>query len=734
MRTLLAVALVLRALAAFAFAVQPEVPISSAELVPNASANHSSLATNGETYVAVWTGPGATYASRMHADGTLLDRIGIRVAEDSTAGGVVWNGNAFLIAYLHGDVNGGTIEVRTLTVDGIVGEPVPVLTTATPASDFRMRMATNGKSVLLVTSDSNGALLELDGTKLRELDFDWNFGLFAVGASSSAYLVATTRFDGNLKTQLVTANGDLGATATLMDTVRFGVDVASDGTRFFVVWARGNLYAQFLTQDGAKIDEAIKLTDVANVHSLSHTVTRLIRRGGEYVLVYRKDLSPMSDTLRFGNEGEIRGPLLSAYASLGDITAGNGKGGVLTIIPEGVPGVAFFDEGAPSPLRNPTPLSFRGKHQSDVQLARVDGGFAAAWYTHTYMDMPQIVLSRGPGSTPVVVVTDYAWLLDVVVEDGFIWVFWIGGNEGKLYTRRFTQTLQPLDAEPVLVKDDRSAAYHAVGAGGGAVVVVRSHSQGPFGLEPDGVHVEAHILHGTAAGVTVTDVDITRASGFDRVPAVEWNGDSFTIAWANATAYRNGLRRMATESRVPEVMPDDRILAVHMTAAGEVLESAPIEITVTRTVDSLALANGIAVWQTYNSDPISLLRHTYAARVAASATVADLGGDNTYFGAVAPEGGGFLLTRARPLDETTLAPELLSVDANLNVVATAPMAPITVGYFYDNINPYDADVIGGPQRMLGYARIAGGGYGHSDRIFVRRVAESTRRRAMRITQ
>ena len=272
-------------------------------------------------------------------------------------------------------------------------------------------------------------------------------------------------------------------------------------------------------------------------------------------------------------------------------------------------------------------------------------------------------------------------------------------------------------------------------AGGGAVVLVRSHGQGPFGHEPDGVHVEAHILHGTGAGVTVTTVGITRAEGYDRVPAVEWNGDSFTIAWANATGYYNGRSRMGTESRSLEVLPDDRILAVHMTAAGEVLESDPIEITVSKSLDALALANGIAVWQTYDSDEISLLRHTYAARVAASAPVTDLGGEDTFLGAVAPDGdGGFLLTRAKPLDQTTLEPELLSVDANLSVAASAGLSPITVQYFYDDFNPYDADVIGGPQRMLGYGRIAGGGYGHSDRVFVRRIVESTRRRALRITR
>lgn len=741
MRNLLAAVLLLRALSAFAFTVQPEVPVSPAELVPSGSTSGPGLATNGQTYVAVWTdhrtSPSATYASRMRADGTLLDRVGIRVAESSFAAAVIWTGNAFLISYLRSGLDveaGGTIEVRTLTPEGILGQPIPLFTTETPATQFRMRMATNGESALLVTSDSNGALLDPDGQKRRDMDFGWRFnGTFGVGAAGPTYLVAAPRHNLELKTQIVTANGDLGESEILMDTVRFGVDVASDGNRFLVAWARGNLYAQFLTVDGVKIDAPIKLTDVPGVYGGSHTLTRLIRRGGEYVLVYHTTGVEPSDTLRLGDDGEKRGPLLATPAFLGDIAVANGSGGIFTNHQNGL-AVAFFDPGAPTVLRNPTPVSLEGKPQSDVMLARAGGGFVAVWRTDTYLETPELFLSRGPGSTPVLVAADYAALLDVVIESDVIWVVWVTSEERKVYTRRFTQALRPIDPEPVLVTDEGYGVDHAVAAGGGAVVVVRNRQQGGYNSEPVGPHIEAHILHGTPAGVTVTDVGVASVTGYDRVPAIEWNGSSFVIAWANAAGYYEGLRRIATDDRSTGIQPDDRILAVHMTAAGEVLEQAPIQITVSRSLEALAIANGIAVWQTYHSQPLSLLRHTYAARVAASAGVTDLGGEDTFFGAAAPDGGGFILTRAKRIDPTTIGPEILTVDANLTITEAVPLAPVTVNYYYDLVNPYDADVLGGPLRMLGYTRIAGGGYGHRDRVFVRRITETARRRALRITQ
>lgn len=103
MRLLLAATLLLRALPALALAFQAEIPVSPTQLAPSRMTLDPKIATDGDLYVAIWTDyrsrPGAAYAARLRADGTLLDRVGIRVAPHSQAGAVIWSGRAFLITY-----------------------------------------------------------------------------------------------------------------------------------------------------------------------------------------------------------------------------------------------------------------------------------------------------------------------------------------------------------------------------------------------------------------------------------------------------------------------------------------------------------------------------------------------------------------------------------------------------------------------------------------------------------
>ena len=116
--------------AAAPFLLRPELPLSEPEygLLPSGHSNPH-IATNGSDYLVVWTdsrggGEPAVWAARMRPDGTLLDPTGIRVAASGQAGGVVWTGSHYLIAY---DVPLGPITyVRSMTVDGVFGEPVEV--------------------------------------------------------------------------------------------------------------------------------------------------------------------------------------------------------------------------------------------------------------------------------------------------------------------------------------------------------------------------------------------------------------------------------------------------------------------------------------------------------------------------------------------------------------------------------------------------------------------------------
>lgn len=734
MRILLAAVLILCAVPLLALGVLPEVPVSPAELAPTPFTRHQQIASNGDTYVAVWTdyriSPRATYAARLRADGTLLDRVGILVAPNSQAGAVIWSGSAFLIAYLQE----GMVTVRALSPDGVLGDPIEVFGNYVLPEVYRMRMATNGDSVLLVTSDATAAILGPEGHERRQISFPWLFAQRGLGvaAAGSTYLVAVGTHDGFLKTQIVTAEGDFGATQVLMSNVEwYGAEVASDGDRFLVAWARGNLYAQFVTREGVPVETPLALTALEPVYFYSHTVTRLVRRGDEYLLVYRTWGGAPFDTMRLGNAGEKRGPLLTGFeGEVVDIVTDDGRGAVLGSDDTSVLSAAFFDGGSPAELRNRTPVAISGKQQAQVRLARMDDGFAAAWVVE--QRDAAVMLSRGPASNPVVVAAGRARLIDVVFESSAIWVLWIDEEEDDVYVRRFTSRLEAIDPQPVLFAESTNwAGDVSAAAGGGVVVVVHNGRPGPFGLEPEGPHIGAHILRGIPIGIDTTEVGVASVDGFDRLPAVAWTGNAFLVAWANATDYYPPLRTIRVDDVGSPYKPDDRILAVRMTPTGELLDADPLEVTRSKSLHALSVAGTALAWQTYETPNFSSRRHTYAARAVANAPVADLGGEDTYFGAFASDDGGFLLTRARQLDSTTLQPEILRIDASLAVTETVQLQPMTVNFIYFPPNPFDVDLIGGPLRTIGYSRIAGDDYGQTRRIFLRRLAEVQRRRALR---
>jgi hypothetical protein len=738
MRKLLVTVLLLGALPLLAINVLPEIPISPAELAPTPYTRDQQIATNGEMYVAVWTDfrmyPLATFAARFRADGALLDPVGIRVAPDSQAGAVIWSGNAFLIAYLRSD---GMVTVRALSPDGVLAEPEEAFGSYVLPNIYRMRMATNGDSVLLVTSDATAAVLSLDGHERRQISFPWLFAQrgMAVAAAGSTYLVVAGTEEGRLTTQIVTAEGDLGAKHVLMTAqVWWGADVASDGERFLVAWSHGNLHARFVTGEGAPVEPQIQLTNIQPAFFYSHSVTRLVRRGHEYLLVYRAWEGPPAETMRLANDGENLGPLLAGFSGqVVDVVTDDGGGAVLESNGEHVLTAAFFDGAArPAVLRNRRPVSISGKQQGQVRLARVgEDGIAAAWAVE--QRDPALYVSRGPGSNPVLVAAGQARLIDVVVESGTIWVVWTGVEE-NVYARRFAPDLQPLDPQPVRIAETRDVPIEmSAASGGGAVVVVHNVPLEPYGSEPEGPHIRARILRGTTSGIEVSETGVAREIGFDRLPAIAWSGDAFVVAWANPTGYYTARPTIGTDDRSTPYKPDDRILAVRMTAAGDVLDASPFEIARSKHLVALSAANGTVAWHTYETPDLSSRRHTYAARAVANATVADLGGEDTWFAAFAADGDGFLLTRAKATNETTIVPEILTINSNLEVTSAVPLRPLTVNIIVEEpeARPFDADVIGGPMRMLAYSRIAADGYGHTRRIFLRRLTETSRRRVLR---
>lgn len=738
MRTLTAVlllALTLPAAAAIHFSA--ESPVSPAQLAPT-TAYDPHLATDGETYVALWTDyritRPAVYATRFRQDGTLLDTVGIQIAPSGKAGAVLWSGETFVISYLQDDV----VRVRTLAPDGTLGAPHELFGRTVPAESYRMRMATNGDSVLLVTSDAAAALLDLDGTLRRRIAMPWEQVRDAIGVAAAGpeYLVAASA-DLKVKTQLVHANGDLGPQQSLARGTPYGVEVASDGDRFLVTWAIGHLQAQFVARSGEAVEPVLTLTPSATPpYPSARRMLALVWRGSEYLLVYAEH-EPYRPylTMRVAANGTPAGPLFTStgWSIANVVTAPDGNSAVIGWNDD-VLTSAFLDAQGSS-LRDETHVAIAARRQQDVHLAGLPGGLAAAWIESDQETGKTLHLSRGPGSTPVLVSDDVVVLIDMVAEGTAIWVLWTT-EDATLYARRYTSVLQPLDAAPVAVGIlDAPGVDAAVAAGGGSVIVVSANLH-HAGVEPQGgAHVVAQVLRG-GDGITSTRMEVASEPGLDHHPAVVWNGSAFVVAWANAIpfdfSFRSGIR---TNDVYTGFFPNDRILMLQLDALGRRHTDAPVEIARSRHIETLTIAQGTrhtaVAWQPYLAPDSSTRRHTYAALAVPQSAVIDLGGEDMHLASFAAHENGFLLARAAVNDETRIVqPEVLELDASLRVTDRAPLAPFMTDLAALR-KPFDADVIGGPVASLAYARVADGAYGDVSRLFIRRLLDSQRRRTSR---
>ncbi len=711
MKNVLAVLLFFLTIPAVAasFAVRPEVPISDPEygVVPS-SRGGARIATDGDGYLVVWTdyragGEPAVWAARMRADGTLIDRTGLRVSGRGYAGPVVWTGSKYLIAY--DEEPGLRTYVRTMTRDAVFGEPIEIANG--PRARFGA-MATNGTNVLLVHSEG-AVLLDLEGNKRRNVGLTTAQGIYnpRVAAAGSTYLVALAL--PHVTTQTVSSAGEVGAVQTLAQRERFSrVGLATDGDRFLVVWPDQQLKSQFVGSDGTPVGTPQTLTT-----TLSNTEwPAAVWRDGEYFVTF-------SDTQEFGHyslrvnanataAGEPKRIDRRLFAD--PELAARGRSGI-AILRDLRAGV--FDDGsvaADAPFRKVIDIPIAARPQANVHLARLGNGYVAAWEENEH-----ILLSTVPGMTPVQVVGSAEPLIDVLVDrNEVIWVVW--GSEQWVAVTRYTPTLQPIDPAPVYFQTP-GTPHRAAAVGDG--VVALSYEVSEAG-DQDSADIAALLLRDAGTSLEREDVLLTTAPYHDGTVAVAFDGAAFVYGWVH-------LKGEIPEAHAAQPHPESEIVGARLMPSGDLLDPMPVPIASSVSpvyaIEAARGAGGVAfAWQVYaKSIQGALFR----------GPVRDFGGEGMHLGALASHDGGFLLVRgdARRTPEPT-AVEYLVLGADLSVNGTGTLPPYEADAYW---KWFDIDVAGGGEPVFAYARSATDGrYGHVSRVFVRRTGDGPpRRRAIR---
>jgi len=699
--TLLLLTLTIPAAAA-PFVLRAEMPLSEPEYgISSNSLGDAHIASNGDGYLAVWTdyrtnGQPSVYAARIAADGTVLDRLGLRVAEYAHAGPVIWTGSKFLIAY---DVEpSGSTVVVTMTPDGVFGEPVPI----GQYSRFGA-MATNGTNVLIVLSQE-ALLLDLEGHKLRSVPLlaspGGGYYQPRVAAAGSTYLIASALPD--VIVQRVESDGGTYAPKELADRGVYGrVGLASDGSHFLVIWEQQKkLQMQFVTGDGTPTGAVQTLTTTANADYPS-----VAWRDGEYLLLFSDTVLSEVYGMRVASNGTAASePKKIKHGIDPDVEiATRGRDGIAMLdqIKAGV-----FDDasvGANEPLRRIVDVAVTARPQSNVHLARLGNGYVAAWE-----ERDGIFVSTAAGMTPVNVLGSDDKLIDVVVDESdVIWVLW--GEDNHVALTRFTSTLHPIDPLPIYI-DTEGPVQPTAAAGDGVIALAYEVADEDDSNETD---IVALLLHDTGSGVTRTDVPLTTWTFADFGAAVAFDGSAFVYGWFHEL----GKRPLGAGN-----WPKAEIVGARVAPDGTLLDTRPVFINSQQdfsyNLHAARGANGVAfAWQSSQGIQVALFR----------GTVNDFGASMPLLGALTPHNDGFLLVRANTdLSPAPITAEYLVLNADLSLNATGTLPSYIVDTYW---KLFDIDVIGGPAPVFGYARSANEGlYGHVSRVFVRRAGEGPPRR------
>jgi hypothetical protein len=699
----------------------PEVPLSAPELGEvKATASQVAVATDGKNYFVVWNdGRGGVFGARVAPDGTLLDPLNIFIG-DGHSPAVVWTGQVYVVAW--GANDSDTIWATRVGPDGELFESKKLADHRAgklelAANEDNVILLSAGIEALAVVMDENlhvylRRVLTADGKQIRDLD------ITPLRGRNHYLIVASTAGPGpNVYTFDVSRIGAIGKAMLVPHSDNTQeVSVASNGERYLIAFDRGReIRTQVVTRENTL--EGFGNTAVSTPADVSTALAgvvspRLAWRGGEYVMAYRLGESDRAQLLRLTVDGVPIGPPSTPFAATDDdfaLTArrdGTGsvartEGGRLRL---GLFDSASLDSGAPF-FMSVAPA--RAAHAQTLPAAEeIEGALAAAWFEESAQTSEirltyggRLVTAGAPSHTPAHV--------DVVWDGEKITVLWHIQQLSQLHVRRYTRTLEPLDAAPVVIATPADAReIDGVAAGGGSVLVMwetslRTRVAQVLG-KPAVTIASERYLYGDAAPV--------------------WDGANFVVFWARPIAQ--------TFASTPV---DDAIVAVHVTREGMVVESTPIVVYDRPGRSALgvrASANGgniVLAWPEIDRVAIGRFTGGPLENVRSVQWTTDTFSESLEVVAL-PDGGADLYWLRTAVANTRLDVEHERLDATFTPGGRTSFT-IDVSRWNGHARRFDAAATGMTARMV-YARSAPE-LGYVPRVVLRSASTAVRRRAVR---
>jgi large repetitive protein len=538
----------------------------------NGSQSAPALATDGTTYLAVWT---EAVAGREGIYGAVMDQRAVvgptpaRVLVPGTfLGGlqVVWAGDAYQLTWYDG-VRGAAMTARVSREGELVSEPVVI------GGRLVRAMAYNGSRTLVVSIETGGVVT---GTFLGRNGVERTPFVITVAPYTGAVSVVAVGTD-----FLVTwAQGDTAATplrmsirtlrlyqatpgphVTLFENVSMPVNAissASDGQRVGIAFTAGSYLSPSIRRFTVDAD-TLTFTEHQRVFTASMDRV-VIRVPGGFAVGY---LARESDKLTlnlapFASSSPRSIPLGASHGSeLGLITSDSSVAAAWR--ESDITGTRIvatvLDRAAAAPIAGIVPLAKVAVRQVRPMVAPAGEEALVVWLDQETAAGGTVLAARiGADGTalgePVLIATNASDSQAWAVYTGAVWlVTWVSGDD--THYRRVARDGTLLDPTPVAA----GPGWVSVGASNGDVTVMVLAS-------PAGSRLVRFSRAGQLLGSPLR-IDLPHAE------SIATNGREFLLAWSEGSNWWQW----------PD--PDYRdIRALRLTAAGEPMDTVPLAVAV----------------------------------------------------------------------------------------------------------------------------------------------------------